>query len=451
MGNEEFGLDRVSPLLKLQRSLASGETTPVDVAEDCVAHANANASHNTYLWMDEEWLLKEAEGLEKRFAGKERPPLYGVPVSLKDCFDLEGAPTTAGTRFYAERLGVSARDSVVAQRLKSAGMLITGKTHLHGLAYGITGENPDYGDCLQPRDAKLLTGGSSSGAVASVQENSALIGIGTDTGGSVRVPAALCGLVGYRISHRVAFEPSRWSDSDEGLWTGGVHLAQSFDTVGVFARDPRDVVSAVEGVFGIAAAGVSMPLRFGCVSGEFLADCDADVLKAAEMWQMRLKNMGCVLEEFEPEGWEKAAEVFSLIQAHEAAGLHEGHYDAFEPAIAQRLKMGVEITAEQVSELRARMRNFCERVMGLMERFDFLMLPCAPVRLLVAGEDQSGARPKILKYTTPFSLAGLPALTLPGEMLGGALGSGVQIGARPGEDAKLLGLARAVAEALVRT
>jgi Asp-tRNA(Asn)/Glu-tRNA(Gln) amidotransferase A subunit family amidase len=250
------------------------------------------------------------------------------------------------------------------------------------------------------------------------------------------------------MSHRVAYEPGRWSSGAEGLWTGGVHLAESFDTVGVFARDPRDVVSAVDSMFGIEVSEPSMPLRFGCVTGGFIADSDPGVLDAARLWRTRFEGLGCVIEIFEPREWEPAAEIFSLVQAHEAARLHEGHYDAFEPAIAQRLKMGAEITAEQVTNLRERMREFSERVIALFDRFDFLMLPCAPVLRLVVGEDQRGARPRILKYTAPFSLAGLPVLALPGELAGGALGSGVQIAARPGHDGRLLWLAHDVGHSL---
>src|SRR6202011_4339067 len=118
------------------------------------------------------------------------------PVSLKDCFDLAGVVTTVGSRFYAQRNAPATEDSAVAARLRSQGAVIVGKTPLHPLAYGITGENPDYGDSTQPRDARSLTGGFSSGSAARVQEGSAAPAIGTDTGGSIRVPASLCGLAG---------------------------------------------------------------------------------------------------------------------------------------------------------------------------------------------------------------------------------------------------------------
>ena len=156
------------------------------------------------------------------------PALWGLPISVKDCFDLAGSPTTCGVHFYRDLNGTAARDSWLVEQLRAAGAVIVGKTHLHALAYGITGENPEFGDCVQPRDSGALTGGSSSGASASVQEGSAVAAIGTDTGGSVRVPAALCGLAGYRAT------------LGRGDWRGGAHLAESFDTMGWLFRDLED-------------------------------------------------------------------------------------------------------------------------------------------------------------------------------------------------------------------
>ncbi len=128
----------------------------------------------------------------------------------------------------AELNGIAQQDSWLVARLRAAGAVIIGKTHLHPLAYGITGENPEFGDCRQPGNPDALTGGSSSGAAASVLEGSAVAAIGTDTGGSIRAPAALCGLVGYRTTH------------GRGDWRGAGHLAQSFDTMGWLFRDLED-------------------------------------------------------------------------------------------------------------------------------------------------------------------------------------------------------------------
>ena len=225
---------------------------PYSAVERALEHANSNAGKNVYIALEAERALREAEELPLRFAA-EKPLLYGLPVSLKDLFDLEGSRTTCGTRFYGERNGVAIADSAVAKRLRSQGAVIIGKTNLHPLAYGITGENPDYGDCVQPRDAQRLTGGSSSGAAASVQEGSAVAAIATDTGGSIRVPSALCGLAGYRASLGLAYM--------KGLWQGSMHLAESFDTLGWIFRDLRDAPILAEGLFGAAGARVDRKSR----------------------------------------------------------------------------------------------------------------------------------------------------------------------------------------------
>jgi aspartyl-tRNA(Asn)/glutamyl-tRNA(Gln) amidotransferase subunit A len=181
-----------STIRGLRTALAEGRATPSRLARAALDRSNRNAGRNTYLWQDAAWTLAEAARAEAMPRGAGGPfgdgrgALWGLPVSVKDCFDLAGAPTSCGVHLYRDLNGAVERDSWLVERLRAAGAVITGKTHLHPLAYGITGENAEFGDCVQPRDAGALTGGSSSGAVASVQEGSAVIAIGTDTGGAGR-------------------------------------------------------------------------------------------------------------------------------------------------------------------------------------------------------------------------------------------------------------------------
>ncbi len=408
---------------------AEGRTTPAAIAAECAEKANSNASRNTYIHFDADALAREAEAL---IPGS---PLYGVPISLKDLFDLAGTRTTAGSRFY-ENLNAPAQfDSAVVKSLKRAGCLITGKTHLHPLAYGITGENPDYGDCLQPRDAGLLTGGSSSGAAASVQEGSALAAIGTDTGGSVRTPATMCGMVGYRASHSL---PALWPS----LWTGGVHLAESFDTIGLLLRDPRDLAPIAGPLFQIPPAAPPANPRIGCVATSWMHDANPDVFAGYEAWKQSLRQTGATVTAFEPLGWDAAVEIYAPIQAHEAFQIHRRHLDKLEPTleprIAGRLRWGASLTEHDLVSLLSRHLHFRAAIAALLAQFDFLMLPSAPINRLPAGADFTKERNLILRYTTPFSLAGLPVVTLPGEMLGAPMGTGIQLAAPQLEDGALL-------------
>jgi Asp-tRNA(Asn)/Glu-tRNA(Gln) amidotransferase A subunit family amidase len=422
-------------LSSLRQKLLDGETTPQQVATEVLQNSNQNAGHNVYLAQDREWTRREAERAEQTFSQREKPPLYGLLISLKDCFDLQGFKTTVGTKFYAERNQPAVSDSAVAARLREQRAVITGKTHLHPLAYGITGENRDFGDCVQPRDASLLTGGSTSGGAASVQEGSAVAAIGTDTGGSIRVPAALCGLAGYRASIGLAW--------DRKLWSGGVHLSQTFDTLGWIFRDLRDGPLLAEGLFGLRAAeNVSPRIKVGAVGGSLLRDCEGNVLEALELCKSQLAAKGAEVSEFAADDWDEGMSIYAPIQASEAAAIHAqttgGDYSCFPAPINERLAWGASLSAEEIQKQRARHAAFRARVDGLFYSYDFLLLPCSPFGRLKAGTDHSETRMKILRYTVPLSLAGTPVVTLP--FAGGA---GMQLVAARGADARLLAYAAA--------
>jgi Asp-tRNA(Asn)/Glu-tRNA(Gln) amidotransferase A subunit family amidase len=422
-----------SPLQRLRASLDSGETTPKAVAEQALARANSNASKNVYLSLDAQQVLNVAAALPSQFGANPKPPLYGLPVSLKDCFDLANFPTTCGSHFYAKYNGVAGQNSAVADRLVSQGALIIGKTHMHPLAYGITGENPDDGDCVQPQCAQWLTGGSSSGAAASVQEGSAVAAIGTDTGGSIRVPAALCGLAGYRSSIDLAHE--------RDLWCGGLHLAPSFDTLGWLFADLRDGPLLAHALFGLEVPPhAETRVRIGCPANEFLQDCEPAVLEAFTKWQHRLTELGAEIVPFDSAFWGEAMDIYAPIQAHEAAAIHaestDGDFSVFEKSIAERLAWGESIAPSAVDQFRRRHRIFRDRMDALLRDHDFLISPCSPVCHLVAGADHTNTRRAILRHTTPASLAGIPVITLPAES-----GAGVQLMSARGSDPRLLAYA----------
>ena len=414
-------MTELSPIAALQAEYEAGRTSPTAEARRSLSRANGNAGRNTYIAMRPEWTEAEAERLPSRVAAGERLPLYGIPVALKDCFDLQGFATSSGSKFYAPHLPAAPEDSWVAARLRTAGAVIAGKTHLHQLAYGITGENPDYGDCLQPRDAALLTGGSSSGSAAAVQEGSAVAAVGTDTGGSVRTPAALCGLAGYRASLGL------------GDWRGGWHLAESFDTLGWLFRDLRDGPQLAEALFELPAqtrgAGT---LNIGVLSGTMLEDCDEAVRQAMADWAERLARAGAATQAIAPEWWRGAWDIYAPIQAREAARIHAGYYDRFDPAIAARLEWGAALSDETVAGFRQQHAEFLSKMQALFAQLDFVLAPASPVSRLVAGADHAEARTRILRHTTSASLGGNPALVLPSPACG------VQMMAAHGDDRRLL-------------
>jgi Asp-tRNA(Asn)/Glu-tRNA(Gln) amidotransferase A subunit family amidase len=422
----------LSPLQEAREHARAGQPEVEQFAINALLRANSNAGRNTYISLDEPRVAGEIASL----AQKERsdaPSLYGVPISIKDCFDAQGYKSSCGSRFYAESNLPAAVDSWVVAQVRRAGGIVTGKTHMQQLAYGITGENMDFGDCVQPNNAALLTGGSSSGAAASIQEGSALVAIGTDTGGSIRVPAALCGIVGYRSSLGI------------GSWQGGVHLAPSFDTLGLLFRDLRDGPALAQLLLGVQQIASTSPFRnprIATVQDEFLHDCDDVVIEAFSRQKEQLYKEGTTVQTVATDFWHDSIEIFAAIQANEAAAIQRqklagrADFSVFEPQIADRLAWGESLSPAHITQMRERHIIFRATMDALLTKYDFLMLPCAPMPQLRAGVDHSKTRPTILRYTTPASLAGMPTVTLPHP--GGA---GMQLIAARGRDAELLAYA----------
>jgi len=397
------------------------------LTHQALAQANGNASHNTYLWRDERWSDQEAVRAAAMLPGS-TSALCGIPVSVKDCFDLAGAPTSCGTKFYRDLNGIAQRDSWLVEQLRTAGAVISGKTHLHPLAYGITGENPDFGDCLQPGHPDALTGGSSSGAAASVMEGSAMAAIGTDTGGSIRVPAALCGLAGYRASLEFAD------------WTGAAHLAQSFDTMGWLFRDLQDG-PLLASIFGVKVWGnMRLPTGFGVIHDAFLHDCEPAVVESFRHCQRELEGLGLESRTIDVDWWTDSRDIFAPIQASQAARIHAGHYTNFEPSIRERLEWGASLNEATIVDLKRRLGEFQHRMDILLTEYQLLLLPAVPVTQLQAGADHSQTRTRLLRYTTPVSLAGMPAVTIPCFSNGHPAG-GMQLVAAHEDDARLLAIA----------
>ena len=413
----------------LRQALASGAVRSSQLADQALARSNQNPSHNTYLWQDAAWTCAEAGSAEAMPRGNGGPfddgrsALWGLPVSLKDCFDLAAAPTTCGTRFYRDLNGIATHDSWLAGQLRGVGAVIIGKTHVHPLTYGITGENPDFGDCLLPGDPTALTGGSSSGAVASILEGSAVAAIGTDTGGSVRVPASLAGLAGYRAT------------LGRGDWRGGAHLAPSFDTMGWLFRDLEDAPFLASLYAPATVSPKPAFTQFAYLADNFLHDCEPAIVANFHVTIRELESIGLQSRAIDPDWWSQSGEIFARIQAWEAARLHVGNFQHFEPAIRERLEGGARISTSEIEALRKRHADFNARIDDLLAAHQLILLPCAPAAKLSASADHTQTRARLLRYTTPFSLAGVPTVAVPCTV------GGMQLAAARDFDEPLVALA----------
>ena len=277
-------------IAELARGLRARRTSALSVTESCLARiADVDPVVNAFITVFERQALEQARDADLEIgAGRYRGPLHGVPVSLKDLFDLQGTPTTAGSRVTQGR--VAAGDAPVVTRLRRAGAIIIGKTNLHEFALGTTNEDSAYGPVTHPLDPARSPGGSSGGSAASVLAGMAYASVGTDTGGSIRIPAAACGLVGLK--------PRFGTVTTEGT----VPLSSTLDHIGPLCRSVEDA-GIVYGVLRGAPAPEPKPvlwpggLRLGVLRGYFTERLDPEVRRAFDAACGRLEAAGVTLED----------------------------------------------------------------------------------------------------------------------------------------------------------
>ena len=370
-----------------------GERTAVaSVAAALDAAEASQPGLNAFTTIDRDGAMGRARAIDERVdSGGGRKPLAGVSIAIKDLIDQEGIPTTNGAAFPATRAAASA---TVVKRLEDAGAVIIGRTGLHEFAFGFTSENQHFGPVHNPWDPSLSPGGSSGGSAAAVAAGIVPAAIGTDTGGSIRVPAALCGVVGLKVTHgRVPL-------------TGVTPLATSLDTVGPIARsvadlasiymviagdDPADPWSAPVPVDAPVEARDPSSLTIGIPRQWMDVPTDEITRDAFRNTIDRLRSMGAtiesidepVLEKTDPPTFAAAAEVFRTHRDR-----WEQHPEVYGTDVAERLRLAATVgldTAVDALEWDAGARHALARIFN---RFDVLVTPTVGSTRKVIGDDK---------------------------------------------------------------
>lgn len=347
------------------------------------------------------------------------PGLKGIPYFLKDLFDYAGIETRAGSTFLHQVRPLPTHSSRIVGELTKAGAACAGKTHLVEFASGLTGENPHYGDCPHPRFPDRLSGGSSSGSAALVAAGVAPLAIGTDTGGSVRVPAAWCGLYGFRLT------------PDDALIRDAFPLAPTLDTAGWFTANAADLLTTIEALCGPTQAA-RRPLR-GCYlnARKLVLAMDPAVATACDYAAASLSaHADPVAEASLVLSWHHAVEAYVTIGMSEAHAVHRNwlapYHEHYDPVIWRRFTDAGHFPAADLAAARARLAEVRSVWRDFFRAYDFLVLPAVPC----AAPTKAGATPElrrnILTLTAPASLGGLPVLTIPVPLASG-LTAGLQI------------------------
>jgi aspartyl-tRNA(Asn)/glutamyl-tRNA(Gln) amidotransferase subunit A len=392
--------------------------------------------------------IASARDADRRPAGG---TLHGVPIALKDLFDTAGVRTTAGAKIFADR--VPSVDAEVVRRLRGAGAVFVGKTNLHELAFGGTNQNPHYGSTRNPWDLSRIPGGSSGGSAVALATASCWGALGSDTGGSIRIPASLCGIVGLKPTYgRVSLR-------------GVVPLSWNLDHAGPMARTVRDVALLYATIAGhdpddpgSADVPVDQPLatiedgvrglRIAVPRDHFFERAEDEVGHLARAAIGVLKREGAAIEEVAFPRADELLATQATILGTDAAAFHrerirERAGDFGEDVLA-RLRRGERYTGAEYAAARRRREEIRHAVVGLLSSYAAIVTPTTAITApLAEAADAIAQAARLTALTSPFNLTGLPAISVPCGTTAGGLPVGLQIAAGPWQERMVLRVARA--------
>ena len=360
-------------------------------------------------------------------AGRYRGPLHGVPVSIKDLIDVAGVPTTAASRVTGR--APADADAPVVARLRAAGAILIGKCNLHEFAFGTTGEDSAFGPARHPRDPGRSPGGSSSGSAVSVATGMAFASVGTDTGGSIRIPAAACGLVGLKATF------------GELPCEGILPLAPSLDHVGPLTRCVRDarlVYDALRGRAPAPTAPATVARRLGCPRPYFFDQLDDDVRTVFERALGRLSGADWAVEDTPIRHAHDTPAVCLHLVLPEAAAVHarslEQRPEAYTAGVRARLELGRYVLAEDYVRAQHGREVLRRAVDAALAGRDALVLPSLAIpapplgaATAVVGGETVSLRGLMLRLTQLFNATGHPAVSIPCGLTATGLPCGLQL------------------------
>jgi aspartyl-tRNA(Asn)/glutamyl-tRNA(Gln) amidotransferase subunit A len=415
----------------LAADLRAGRLSPAELVDHALAAAARLGSLNAFVTLDEPGARAAARrATDELAAGVDRGPLHGIPVAVKDFVDTAGLRTTMGSRHFADH--VPAHDAACVRRLREAGAIVVGKTVTHEFAYGPTGDQSAHGPARNPYRPTAMSGGSSAGSAVAVAAGIVPLAIGTDTGGSVRIPAACCGITGLR--------PTYGTVPVDGVFP----LSPTLDSVGPIARTADDCRLLWRVLSGGSPTGPPGDVRIGWVPPESLHPTETAV---AEAVRRLVPGAG----EVAMPGGRALQTVYRVIQSSEAYAIHADRVATapglFGDELVARLRAAEPVRGWEYVRALADRRRDVDAVGELFAGHDVLALPTLPVTAPPIGARQGRVRDTeidiraaLLALTSPWSVLGLPALSVPAGLVGG-MPAGLQLVAAPGGEELLFATA----------
>ena len=421
-------------LTRLAERLRSRELSPREAVQSCLTRIEAAGELNAFISVRADEALAEAEHLPDG-------PLHGVPVAIKDVIDVAGARTTAASRILRDN--VAGRDATAVARLRAAGAVVLGKLNTHEFAFGALTTSPHFGPARNPWSLERICGGSSGGNGAAVAADLAPGTLGTDTAGSIRIPACFCGVTGLR--------PSTGLVPTDGV----LPVSRSFDTVGPIARSAEDcelLLQALAPSYRPEPDGGASGLRIGVVS-QLFERADPDVAACTQSAAEELGRLGALVEPVTIPLLDLAGTILQTIMLPEAAEAHlewlRTRLPDYGADVRARLLAGLLLpSTAYVTGLRA-LRWYRDELREVFERYDLLVQPAMPVVPPRIGEETVSLRGEeipyrlaLIPFNSPWALAGSPVASVPCGFVGG-LPVGLGLAGRPSGDATVLRVASA--------
>ncbi len=452
-------------LLEAAAALRERRVSSVELTLDCLARIEKwNPQLNAFLTVTADLALEQARQADAELAsGLDRGPLHGIPIAHKDLFCTRGVRTTGGSRTFAEF--VPDHDATVVARLRNAGAVMLGKTALHEHAYGITSENPHYGPVRNPWDPQRSPGGSSGGSAAAVATCMALAATGTDTGGSIRVPASWCGIAGLK--------PTFGRVSKHGV----LPLGYSLDHPGPMAQTVRDAALLFEAMAGHDPrdpGSVDRPLprclppegelslrgvRLGLPRNFYFDRIDSEVDGAVYFAAYTAEDLGAALSRVQVPDGEQLNALAHVTLLAEAAAVHEPYLrkrrKTYGEDVRTLLDMGRLIPAVDYLQAQRLRRRILGVYLDILQRVDALLLPATPMTAPLIGQKQVEIRGEMedtrlaaTRLMRGFNLLGLPVLAMPVGFSSAGLPIGCQLIGKPWDEPLLLRIGAALEDRL---
>src|SRR5215208_3347923 len=426
-------------------ALHGGKATAQDLAESCFRQIERlNPKLNAFITV-----LDVQSALEAQLPATVHPltsALRGIPIAIKDLFETAGIRTTIGSLFFSDNIPET--DAFVVEKIRQSGAIIMGKTNTHEIALGITGDNPHYGTARNPWNTSRIPGGSSSGSAIAVATGMALGALGTDTGGSIRIPASLCGIVGLKPTHgRVSLRgvfPLSWNLDHVGPLTKCVKdAALMLQVISVYDPiDPSSIKMLTGDYLGHLVDDME-GRKIALAVGEYIEGADPEVVSAVCEAAKVFSAMGCRVQEVNVDWMRDAAIANRIMTQADGAAVHRDrlreHPEMFGDDIRRRLDDGARTTSTEYILARRTQTEVRKRCEQFFESHDLLLIPTTPIAApTIEGHDAVEQAGRLTRFTSPFNLAGLPALSIPCGFTKEGLPIGLQIVSRPWAESKVL-------------